>query len=161
MKRLALNEIIFEGQLYKDTFCRSRRAVEKGLYVTVQLRSNSIRAESLQRFQWALSLGEHHAGYSASPAPDFWLLCPGHSLGPVFKAQGGTQPWWCHCSHVFKGSVASEWHMVAAGLAHLGPSLHLLPTCTSTQISSRPWSPLCKASAPEKPLTSAPPCLFS
>lgn len=45
MKRLALNEIIFEGQVYKDTFNTHRRGVANGLYVTVQLRSNSIIAE--------------------------------------------------------------------------------------------------------------------
>lgn len=125
MKHLPLNEIIFEGQLSKDTFHTSRRGVEKGLYVTVQLGSNSIRAESLQR---TLSLGEHHAGYSASPAPVYCLLWPDRSLGPISESSRWAHiPCRCHCSHVSKGSETREWHTVPAGLARRGPLRHLLP----------------------------------
>ena len=45
MKRLALNEIRFEGQVYRDTFNTCGRGVETGLCVTIRLKSNSITAQ--------------------------------------------------------------------------------------------------------------------
>lgn len=172
MKRLTLNEIRLEGQVYRDTFNTCRRGVETGLCVTVQLKANSITAQKATFAAFSMNSLPQRAPrclFGLFNTRVYWLLqtdyFSGHSLQKQVVAHDCEDAAVRHVANLAMASHPNgvHWQHHDVLLQHTVPPTQTVVTpWTGIMSNSRLFSPLCtSAPAFKKLLAYVLRCIFT